>query len=141
MPGRANSASGIRADLTGLRAAVWLAGLLSLHGAHAQSTAHSEPARYTVFIQVSPPAAGNRTKLQALLKAEGYPSHAEGETEIALALTEEEIRKLFQARVRHRSVEASASRGTRQQPYLENVTIPGRLRGLMEKAYIDPQRG
>ena len=129
-----------RAAVMLLAAAGALAGAVPAPEARGQSPAGGDAARYTVFVSVREPVATSRPRLQALLKADGYPSHEEGETELALLLTEAEIRQLFQARVRFRSVEASASRRTLRQPYLENVTIPPRLRGLVEKIYLDPQR-
>lgn len=95
---------------------------------------------YTVFVEVRSPHAGNRAALQKLLKAEGYESHPEGERELALVLTEAQIAKLFQGRVRYRKVEASATRGLREVPYLEAVRIPARFEKLIQRAYFDPQR-
>lgn len=133
--------------MAGNRTVACLAGVAAVltsfpagYAAWAQAAAGGEAARYTVFVVVREPVAAHRPQLQALLKADGHPSHAEGDNEIALVLTAAELRRLFQARVRFRSVEASASPGTRRQPYLENVTIPQRLRGLVEKVYFDPQR-
>jgi len=128
-------------------AAAWLAGFVALlaafpagNAAWAQSSGGGDVARYTVFIVVREPVAAQRAQLQALLKADGYPSHAEGENEIALVLTAADLRRLFQAHVRFHSVEAGASPGTRRRPHLRNATIPPRLRGLVEKVYFDPQR-
>lgn len=129
-----------RAGVMALLAACVLEGILSGPGAWAQAPRGSDAARYTVFMTARTPVASNRPKLQELLKAEGYAPHAEGETEVAVVLTAEEIRKLFQASVRFRSIEASASRGAIRQPYLENVAVPQRLRGLIGKVYLDPQR-
>jgi hypothetical protein len=111
-------------------------------GSRSDPAAPAGPFRYTLFAEISPPVAANRAKLQALLKAEGYPSYREGESEIALVLTEAEMARLFQARIAYRSVERSASAaGAVRQPYLENAAVPARYRGLIRRLYLDPQRG
>ena len=76
-----------------------------------------------------------------MLKAEGYESFSEGEREITLVLAAGQIAKLFQARVRQRKVEASATTGAIAQPYLEGARIPARFEKLMRRVYFDPQRG
>jgi hypothetical protein len=96
---------------------------------------------YTVFVELRPPYGASRTTLQIVLKADGYESFPEGEREVALVLTEAQIGKLFQGRVRYRKVEASASAGTRAVPYLEGARIPARFEKLMRRVYVDPQRG
>ena len=110
-------------------------------GARSDPAAPAGSFRYTLFAEISPPVAANRAKLQALLKAEGYPSYPEGDSEIALVLTEAEMARLFQARIAYRSVERSASAGAVRQPYLENAAVPARYRGLIRRLYLDPQRG
>jgi hypothetical protein len=140
MAGKERFFTARHAGVIALVAACVLSDLPAVAGAWAQSPDRSDIPRYTVFVAVKAPAASNRPKLRELLKADGYASHEEGEAEIALVLTEAEIRKLFQARVLFRRVEASASRGTVRQPFLENVTVPQRLRGLVGKVYFDPQR-
>lgn len=98
------------------------------------------PERYTLFIALQPPYEGNRATLQRMLKGEGYESFAEGDREIVVALTAAQLEKLFQARVRMRTVEKSATRGSASQPTLESARIPARFGKLIERVYFDPQR-
>jgi hypothetical protein len=101
----------------------------------------AEPAeRYTVFVAVQPPHAANRATLQKMLQREGYEASAEGDEELVMTLTEAELRKLFQARVRMRTVAASASDRMLTQPVLESAVIPPRFRKLIRRVYFDPQR-
>ena len=72
--------------------------------------------KYTLFVELNQPYESNRVALQKMLKTEGYESFSEGERELSLVLTAEQIAKLFQARLRFRKVEASASPGTGTQP-------------------------
>lgn len=95
---------------------------------------------YTVFVELRQPYASNRATLQKMLKAEGYDPFPEGEREISLVLTAEQIGKLFQARVRLRRAEASATPSAISQPSLEGARIPGRFGTLMRRVYFDPQR-
>lgn len=113
-----------------------LAALLPTEGAAAES-----PARFTLFVELQRPYEQNRAKLQKMLEGEGHESFVEREGEIALALTAAQIEKLFQARVRMRKVEASATRGMITQPALESYKIPARFRKLIRSVYFDPQRG
>jgi hypothetical protein len=94
-----------------------------------------------VFVELRQPYESNRAALQKMLKAEGYESFSEREKEISLALTPAQIGKLFQGKVRQRTVEASAKSGTITQPSLEGARIPARFEKLMQRVYFDPQRG
>ncbi len=96
--------------------------------------------RYTLFVAVHPPHESNRATLRKMLKAEGHESFAEGDEELVLVLTAAELRKLFQARVRMRTVAASASDRMITQPTLESAVIPARFRKLIRRIYFDPQR-
>jgi hypothetical protein len=96
--------------------------------------------RYTLFAELHRPYEGNRARLQKMLRDEGFESHAEREGEIALVLTAEQIKMLFQARVRFRKVEASATDRMITEPYLEGTRIPGRFGKLIRRVYFDPQR-
>jgi hypothetical protein len=100
----------------------------------------AELERYTLFIALKPPYESNRATLQKMLKAEGYESSAEGDEELVLVLTAAQLRKLFQARVRMRTVAASASDRMITQPTLESARIPARFEKLIERVYFDPQR-
>ena len=97
--------------------------------------------RYTVFAELHPPLQSNRLALQKALKKEGIEAHAEGDGEVALLLTAAQIRKLFQAKVTYRKVEASSLSGTIEQAYLESATIPSRFAKYIRRVYLDPQRG
>ena len=97
--------------------------------------------QYTLFVELHRPYESNRAKLQKMLRDEGYQSHAERQGEIALVLTAEQIKMLFQARVQFRKVEASASHGVITEPFLEGAWIPGRFEKLIQRVYFDPQRG
>lgn len=97
--------------------------------------------RYTLFVELRHPFESNRAALRKMLEAEGHESFPEGEREIALVLTAEQIGRLFQARVRYRYVEASAAPGIRSEPQLEGARIPGRFEKLIRRVYFDPQRG
>jgi len=97
--------------------------------------------RYTLFVELRPPYEASRAALQKMLKAEEYESFAEGERQVVLVLTEAQIGKLFQARVRFRKVGASASDRIITEPYLEGARIPGRFGKLIRRVYFDPQRG
>lgn len=96
---------------------------------------------HTVFVELQQPYERSRAALQKTLKAEGYESFAEGEREVALVLTEAQIGKLFEAKVRMRKVEGSATAGLREVPYLEGARIPARFEKLIRRVYFDPQRG
>jgi hypothetical protein len=104
------------------------------------SPAAEQPERYTLFVALKPPYESNRATLQKMLKAEGYESSAEGDEELVLVLTAAQLRKLFQARVRMRTVAASASDRMITQPALESARIPARFEKLIERVYFDPQR-
>jgi hypothetical protein len=106
----------------------------------AQVSSAAEPERYTLFVALQPPYEGNRATLQRMLKAEGYESSAEGDEELVLVLTAGELKKLFQAQVRMRTVEASAKPGQITQPTLEGTKIPARFDKLIRRVYFDPQR-
>lgn len=95
---------------------------------------------YTVFVELRQPYESNRAALQKMLKAEGYESFSERAEEISLVLTPAQIGKLFQGKVRQRTVEASAKSGTITQPSLEGARIPARFEKLMQRVYFDPQR-
>ena len=97
--------------------------------------------RYTVFVELPPPYKSNRAALLKMLNAEGYRSHTEGEREITLALTEAEIKQLFQARIVRRTTGASATDRMIRESYLEGARIPARFEKLMRRVYLDPQRG
>jgi hypothetical protein len=102
--------------------------------------AAEEAERYTLFVALHPPHESNRVTLRKMLKAEGHESFAEGDEELVLVLTAAELRKLFQARVRMRTVAASASDRMITQPTLESAVIPARFRKLIRRVYFDPQR-
>jgi len=55
-------------------------------------------------------------------------------------MTEAQTAKLFDARVRFRKVEGSATPGLREVPYLEGARIPARFEKLIRRVYFDPQR-
>ncbi len=97
--------------------------------------------QYTLFVELHQPYASNRVTFQKMLKEEGYESFAEGEKEVTLVLSEEQIGKLFQARIEFRKVGASASDRVITQPYLEGARIPGRFGKMIRRVYFDPQRG
>ena len=102
----------------------------------------AEPAeRYTLFVAVQPPYPENRAALRDMLQREGYEASAEGDDELVMVLTEGELRKLFQARVRMRTVAASASDRMLTERMLESAVIPPRFRKLIRRVYFDPQRG
>jgi hypothetical protein len=96
--------------------------------------------QYTLFAELHRPYEGNRARLQKMLRGEGYESHAEREGEIALVLTAEQIKTLFQAWIEFRKVGASASDRVITAPYLEGARIPGRFGKLIRRVYFDPQR-
>jgi hypothetical protein len=96
--------------------------------------------RYTLFVELRQPYESNRAALQKMLKAEGYEAHPEGDREVMLVLTAGQLKKLFDARVVWRTVEASAKSGTITQPSLEGARIPARFEKLMQRVYFDPQR-
>ena len=96
--------------------------------------------RYTLFVGLREPHEVNRAALQKMLKAEGYEAHPEGDREVTLVLTAGQLKKLFGARVVHRTVEKSATHGMASQPVLEGVRIPARFEKLIRRAYFDPQR-
>lgn len=126
------------------RGTVWIACLgfaLLLPVAAKGQEASAIQRSHTVFVEVQPPYAGNRVELQNRLKAEGYASFPEGERELALVLTEAQIAELFQAKVRMRRVEGSATAGLREVPYLEGARVPARFGKLMRRVYFDSQRG
>jgi hypothetical protein len=102
--------------------------------------AERQAERYSLFIALKPPYESNRATLQKMLKAEGYESSAEGDEELVLVLSAAQLKKLFQARVRMRTVAASASDRMITQPTLESAKIPARLEKLIERVYFDPQR-
>ncbi len=95
---------------------------------------------HTVFVEVQPPYSSNRMALQKMLKVEGYESFPEGERELALVLTEAQIGRLFQGKIRMRKVEGGATAGMREVPYLEGARIPAGFEKLMRRVYFDPQR-
>jgi hypothetical protein len=96
---------------------------------------------YTLFVELREPYEKSRATLQKALKAEGYEAFAEGDREAILVLTAGKIRKLFGARIVHRTVEKSATHGTASQPFLEGARIPARFEKLIRRVYFDPQRG
>jgi hypothetical protein len=102
--------------------------------------AERQAERYSLFIALKPPYESNRATLQKMLKAEGYESSAEGDEELVLVLSAAQLKKLFQARVRMRTVAASASDRMITQPTLESAKIPARFEKLIERVYFDPQR-
>lgn len=102
--------------------------------------AAEQPERYTLFVALHPPYEANRAALRRILAAEGYESSAGGDEELVLVLTAGELSKLFQARVRMRTVAASASDRMVTQPTLESVAIPARFGKLIRSVYFDPQR-
>lgn len=104
------------------------------------SAAQQASERYTLFVALQPPYEGNRATLQKMLKGEGYESFAEGDREIVVVLSAAQLEKLFQARVRMRILEKSATRGTASQPTLESARIPARFGKLIDRLYFDPQR-
>jgi len=97
-------------------------------------------ARYTLFVEVREPHESNRAVLQKMLKAEGYDSYAEGEREITMVLTAGQLGKLFQAKIRLRAMEKSATSGTSSRPTLEGARIPARFEKLIRRVYFDSQR-
>lgn len=109
--------------------------------AQASSVGYGSPDRYTLFVELHRPYESNRARLQKMLREEGYESHAERDGELALVLTQDQIKTLFQARVRFRKVGASASDRIITEPYLEGARIPGRFGKLIRRVYFDPQRG
>jgi len=126
-----------------MRTVLWLiiVQLFCVPVSWAQGGAGSAPVmqrEHTVFVELQAPYVTNRTALQKMLQAEGYESFAEGERELALVLTEAQIGKLFQAKVRMRKVEGSATAGLREVPYLEGARIPARFGKLMRRVYFDP---
>ena len=102
--------------------------------------AAAQPERYTLFVALKPPYESNRATLQKMLEAEGYESSAEGDEELVLVLSAAQLKKLFQGRVRMRTVAASASDRMITQPTLESARIPARFAKLIERVYFDPQR-
>jgi len=102
--------------------------------------AGEQPERYALFMALKPPYESNRATLQKMLKAEGYESSVEGDEELVLVLTAAQLKKLFQAQVRTRTVAASASDRMITQPTLESARIPRRFEKLIERVYFDPQR-
>jgi hypothetical protein len=96
--------------------------------------------RYTLFVALNPPYESNRAELRKMLEAEGYECSVEGDQELVVVLSAVQLRKLFQARVRMRTVAASASDRMITQPTLESAVIPARFRKLIERVYFDPQR-
>jgi hypothetical protein len=96
--------------------------------------------RYALFVALKPPHQSNRATLQKMLKAEGYESSVEGDEELVLVLSAAQLKTLFQAQVRMRTVAASASSGMITQPTLESARIPRRFEKLIERVYFDPQR-
>lgn len=98
----------------------------------------AEPERYTLFVELRAPH--ERARLQKMLKDEGHESYAEREGEITLVLTARELEKVFQAKVRMRTVEKSAFPGMTTQPTLEPSGIPARFEKLIRRIYFDPQR-
>jgi len=133
-----------------IRCMLGVLGLMTVYFCCAQTSwAQTSPDRpgashpdghYTLFAELHRPYESNRVKLQKMLKGEGHESFAEGEREIVLILTKEEIGKLFQARVRFRRVGASATDRMITEPYLERTRIPGRFGKLIRRVYFDPQR-
>ena len=99
------------------------------------------PGKYSLFVAVQPPYQSNRATLQKMLKREGYEASVEGDEELVMVLTADQLKKLFQARVRMQTVAASASDRVITQPALESVTIPKRFEKLIRRVYLDPQRG
>ena len=97
--------------------------------------------RYTLFVGLREPHEANRAALQKMLKAEGYEAHPEGDREVTLVLTAGQLKKLFGARVVHRTVEKSATHGMASQPTLEGARVPARFEKLIWRVYFDPQRG
>jgi hypothetical protein len=95
---------------------------------------------YTIFVELHPPYPGNRARLQKMLKSEGLESFVEREQELALTLTQTQIKRLFGAQVRFREVAASASDRFVRAPYLDAVKIPARFAKLIIRVYMDPQR-
>ena len=119
--------------------------LYSPEASRAQTTPdRSGPPRtasqYTLFIALHPPYESNRARLQKMLRDEGHESHAEREGEIALVLTEKQLKTLFRARIEFRNVGASASDRMITEPFLEGARIPGRFGKLIRRVYFDPQR-
>jgi len=96
---------------------------------------------YTLFVELAEPYEANRAMLQKMLKAEGYESYAEGESELSLTLTAGELRRLFNARIARRMLEKSATPGLASHPVLEGARIPRRFRTLIRRVHFDPQRG
>jgi hypothetical protein len=105
------------------------------------SVAAESPARHALFVELQRPYESNRASLQKMLTQEGYESFSEREGEIVMVVTTAQIEKLFQARVRMRTVEKSASSGTITQPALESYRIPPRFEKLIRRVHFDPQRG
>ena len=121
---------------------VWVLALAVIScGSQLLPAAEQPPERYTLFVAIRAPYESNRVLLQKMLKDEGYESFAEGDQEIVLVLTADEIEKLFQGRVRMRTVEASSRPGMITQPTLESTRIPLRFGKLIRRVYFDPQRG
>jgi len=96
--------------------------------------------RYTLFVGLREPYEANRVALQKMLKAEGYEADPEGDREVTLVLTAEQLKKLFDARVVWRTVEKSATHGMASQPVLEGARVPARFKKLIRRVYFDPQR-
>jgi hypothetical protein len=97
--------------------------------------------QYTLFVELHRPYESSRAALKKMLKEEGHETFDEREQEISVVLTAAQIGKLFQAKVRLRKVEASASSGAITQPSLEGARIPARFEKLIRRVYFDPQRG
>lgn len=97
--------------------------------------------RHTLFVELRHPYERSRTTLRRMLKDEGYESFAEGEREIVLVLTAEQIGRLFQGRIHYRATGASASDRVPTVPYLDGARIPGRFGKWIRRVYFDPQRG
>jgi len=127
------SFSGVRRPASRLSASLALAALLLAAPALAEET-------YTVFAELDPPYATNRSALAKLLKQEGYEVHAEGTREVVLVLTAAQIRWLFNGKVIHRRVAKSSGPGMVDVPFLESATIPPRLAPYVRRVYFDPQR-
>jgi hypothetical protein len=95
---------------------------------------------YTVFAELKPPYRDSRAAVQKVLRQEGFEAHPEGNREVALVLTQAQIRSLFAGRVIYRQVAASSRPGMVEQPFLEDATIPPRLAKYIRRVYFDPQR-
>ncbi|MBK9578574.1 MAG: hypothetical protein IPK50_11890 [Fibrobacterota bacterium] len=107
--------------------------------AASDSSAADSVEQFTVYASLREPYGPNGDQILAALKREGYEAGLHSEGIVWMSLDRAHIKKLFRARVRSRTVAASARNGSVTEPTLDHPVIPKRWRRFLSEVFFDGQ--